>query len=115
MKTIFLIVGMFSLDCSLARADTIHLADGSIVEGQLGAPSEITLKTTVGEKRVPFSLLPPDVQEQYWRKAAEEAARAAALEVGLNVPVKDEDLAALANEVNLDTWAQAAATASFQD
>jgi hypothetical protein len=37
------------------------------------------------------------------------------LEVGLTVPVKDEDLAALANEVNLDTWVQAAALASFQD
>jgi hypothetical protein len=115
MKTFILIVGMFSLECALACADTIQLADGSKVEGQLGAPVEIAVKTSAGEKRIPFVLLPPDVQGQYWRKAAEDAASSAAVEIGLNAPVTDEDLAALANEVNLESWAQAAAVGSFQD
>jgi hypothetical protein len=115
MHTFKLIVAMFSLGTAATLADTIHLADGSTIDGELGAPAEITVKTPSGEKRVAFALLPPEVQKQYWRKAAEDAARAAAAESSFNAPVTDEDLAALANEVNLDTWAQAAAIGSFRD
>ncbi len=115
MKTIILIVAMFSLESAGAFADTIRLADGSTVEGELGAPAEITVKTAAGEKRVPFTLLSPELQKQYWRKAAEDAARAMALEASSTAPVTDDDLSGLANEVNLDTWAQATAVGSFRD
>ncbi len=106
---------MFSLGLPAALADAIHLADGSILEGELGAAVEIAVKTASGEKRVPFALLSPDLQKQYWRKAAEEATLTAAAEAGSNTPVTDEDLASLANEVSLETWVQAAAIGSFRD
>lgn len=113
MKSLHLIVGMFSLGTVATQADVLRLTDGTIVEGELGAPSEITVTTAAGEKRIPFSLLPPDVQQRYWRKAAEEAALASA--ATLASTVTSEDLAFLAAEVSLGTWEQVASISSFRD
>jgi hypothetical protein len=119
MKTI-LTVAMFSLGTVMmttASAEPIQLADGTVIEGALGAPAEITVKTATGEKRIPFSMLPADVQGRYWRKAAEQSALAAAAShtAASSATVADEELAALANEVNLATWEQVTAIGSFRD
>ena len=118
MKTIHLIVGMFSLATTPAvLADTIRLSDGTTVEGELGAPTEITVKTADGEKRVPFAMLPLEVQQRYGRKAPDKETPAAAEQPVPAAPALgiDEGVSALANEVNLDTWEQVAAIGSFRD
>ncbi len=120
MKTIHLIVGMFSLATTPAvLADTLRLSDGTTLEGELGAPTEITFKTAAGEKRIPFALLPPEVQKLYGRDAVEKAAPATAEQPSPAAPVAvlaaDEEFAALANDVNLDTWEQVTAIGSFRD
>ena len=56
------------------HADSIKLNDGTILEGTLGAPTEVTIQTASGEKRVAFALLPAEVQRAYWTKAATVAA-----------------------------------------
>ncbi len=113
MKTLHLIVGMFSLGTVATQADVLRLTDGTVLEGELGEPSEVIVKTAAGEKRIAFSLLPPEVQQRYWRQAAEQAALANAAAIVANVTATD--LAALAEEVNLNTWEQVASISSFRD
>lgn len=115
MKTTQLMVGLFSLGTATAlHADTFRLTDGTTVEGELDAPTEVTLKTATGERRVAFSLLPAEIQQRYWRKSAEVAA-VAAVGTAPMAPVVDTDLANLAAEVSLDTWSQVAGITSFRD
>ena len=113
MKTLHLLVGMFSLGTLTTQADVLRLTDGTVLEGELGAPTEIIVNTAAGEKRVPFSLLSPEVQQRYWRKAAEQAALTSA--VPQHFAVTADDLSFLGAEVNLDTWEQVAAIGSFRD
>ena len=113
MKTIHLIVGMFSLGTVATQADVLRLSDGTILEGELGAPTEVTVRTAAGEKRVAFSLLPADIQERYWRNAAEDAASANGTVA--DSTVLDGDLAALADEVGLNVWERVATIGSFRD
>ncbi|MHA3774052.1 hypothetical protein ACXR0O_21195 [Verrucomicrobiota bacterium sgz303538] len=121
MKTIHLIVGMFSLGTVTTQADVLHLTDGTVLDGEIGVPTEVTVRTTVGEKRIPFSLLPADVQQRYWRKSAEEAAvakstvEAPAVSTSPASSITADDIIALANEVGLDTWGQVTAIGSFRD
>lgn len=119
MKTIHLIVGMFPLALTAAAlADTIRLSDGTTLEGELGAPVEIIINTAAGEKRVPFALLPPEVQKLYRGPSAEKPAAVAPAEQPAPVAAvvgTEEEFAALANEVNLDTWEQVTAIGSFRD
>lgn len=116
MKTInpLLIVTLssFVFGVSAARADLIPLADGTALEGELAPPAEVVVKTATGDRKVAFALLPADLQKVYWAKAA--AVKTDAQPVAAS-PVADEEIAALANEVNLDTWAQVAAIGSFRD
>lgn len=101
------------------HADVIRLADGSILEGQLAEPSDVTIKTSEGDRKVSFALLPADLQKIYWPKAAETRAAAEARALAeakvLAGPLADEELASLANEVNLEVWAQVSGIGSFRD
>ena len=106
-KTLAALTAVFSLGTLSVIAEPIRLADGSLIDGTPGAPSEVTIKTATGEKRVAFALLPLDVQKLYWARAGDAARVMAA--------VSDEEIAALANDVNLETWATLAAIGSFRD
>ena len=114
MKTnsIALIVSLssFAFGAAVLRAEPIRLGDGSVLEGTLGAPASVVVKTADGEQRVPFNLLAPELQKLYWPKA--DGAVAGAL---VNGPVADEELDGLANEVSLEAWTQIAAIGSFRD
>lgn len=117
MKNIITIVAMFSLG-SIAgvNAAPVQLADGTTIEGQLGQPAEVIVHTANGERRVAFAALAPEVQRLYWQKPVETAAAPVkAAPVLASATTLDEDLAALANEVNLSTWEQIASMASFRD
>ena len=94
---------------AVAFADVIRLNDGTVVEGELGAPAEVAIQTASGPKRVAFALLPTEVQRQYWQKGAENGEAA---EAG---PVTSDDLTTLANEVSLASWQQVTASATFRD
>lgn len=109
---IALIVPLSSLafGAAVLRAEAIRLADGSVLEGTLGAPASVIVKTADGEQRVSFNLLAPELQKLYWPKT--DGAGAAQT---LNGVVTDEELDALANEVSLETWTQVAAIGSFRD
>lgn len=108
--TIALIVSLSPIAFGAAplRAESIRLADGTMLEGKLGAPASVIVKTADGEQRVPFNLLPAEVQKLYWAGANGRNGSA-------NGPVADEELDALANEVSLETWTQIAAIGSFRD
>jgi hypothetical protein len=109
-KTATLIVSLSSMALSTAfvSADVIRLNDGTTIEGELRAPVEIAVQTPAGEKKIAFALLPEELQKRYWARAVEQ-------EPVTPGPVTDEELAALANDVNLETWAQVAAIGSFRD
>ena len=95
-----------------AHAESIRLADGTVLEGQLAEPAEVKVQTAAGDRKVPFALLPSELQRIYWRKPARIEN---ALPVASAVSVDDEQIAELANEVNLQTWSQVAAIGSFRD
>ncbi|MDB6149544.1 MAG: hypothetical protein JWQ44_992 [Chthoniobacter sp.] len=117
MKTPFhtLIVPLstLALSVTLLRAETFQLTDGSIIEGTLAAPAEVVIKTAAGDQRVPFALLPPATQKLYWSES--EPSLSAARTAQATGPVTDDQLEALANEVNLEAWTQVAAIGSFRD
>jgi hypothetical protein len=113
MKSIPMMIGMFSLVTMAAQAETIRLADGTVLEGEPGVPTEVLISTASGEKKIAFALLPADVQQRYVQKTAAEAPVAAPTTVA-PAPV-GEELAALANDVNLETWFQVTAIGSFRD
>jgi hypothetical protein len=69
----------------------------------------VTIETAAGPKSVPFTLLPPEVQRKYWAQPVSAEPETA------TAPVADEELAVLANDVSLDTWAQVTAFGSFRD
>ena len=102
----FLTLGVLSL-----RAEVFKLADGTSLAGTLGVPSEVTIKTNAGERKVAFALLPPEVQRRYLPQT-EAPAAPEAVTAG---PVADAEMEALANEVSLDFWTQVAAIGSFRD
>lgn len=109
--TLIVSLSSLALTTALLSADVIRLNDGTTIEGQLRAPVEVTVQTVAGEKKVAFALLPAELQKLYWAKAGEvESAEPSA-----PGPVTDEELAALANDVNLETWVQVAAIGSFRD
>lgn len=114
MKRIHLMAGMFCLGSAIAGAETIRLADGTAIDGELGCPTEITVKTAAGDRRVAFGQLPPAVQARYWKVSAEEGSLATATNPQRELVSVDE-IVALANEVNLDTWGQVTAIGSFRD
>ena len=89
-----------------ARAEAIQLADGTVLNGQLGQPAQVVIKTAEGERTVPFGLLPAKLQKVYWAKADDQKNAAA---------LTDEELASLANEVNLEAWTHVASIGSFRD
>ena len=95
-----------------ARAEAIQLADGTVLNGQLSQPTEVAIKTADGERIVPFALLPAKLQKVYWAKADE-----AKTDARLNAPstLTDEEIASLANEVNLEAWTHVASIGSFRD
>jgi hypothetical protein len=97
---------------SAVRADAIRLTDGTVVEGELAAPTEVVINTATGPRKVAFALLPRELQRTYWAKAG-EAAKDSAPVAGASV--SDEEIAALANEVNLEVWGQVTAIGSFRD
>jgi hypothetical protein len=95
------------------RADVIRLADGTILEGELAPPAEVTVNTATGPRQVAFALLPRELQRTYWAKVGEATNDPAPVVAG--TPVSDEEIAALANEVNLEVWGQVTAIGSFRD
>jgi hypothetical protein len=117
MKTInpSLVVALSSLlFTATSRAESIALSDGTMLEGELQPPAAVTIRTAEGERQVAFALLPAHVQKIYWAKGA-PAARTALQVPASGSAITDEELATLAAEVNLDTWAQIAAIGSFRD
>lgn len=114
--TLIVSLSTLALSTAFLSADVIRLNDGTTIEGQLRAPAEVAVQTPDGEKKVAFALLPAELQKLYWSKAGE--AKAAAVETSEPAapgPVTDEELAALANDVNLETWVQVAGIGSFRD
>ena len=107
--TLIVSLSTLALGSAFLSADTIRLNDGTTIEGQLRAPVEVTVQTATGDKKVAFALLPAELQKLYWAKAAESDEPVAP------GPVTDEELAALANDVNLETWVQVAGIGSFRD
>lgn len=95
-----------------ARAEAIQLNDGTVLNGQLAPPAEVVIKTADGERKVAFALLPVDVQKVYWAKAEEAKSDGQPMKT---TPVADEEIASLANEVNLEAWASVASIGSFRD
>ena len=107
--TLIVSLSTLALGSAFLSADTIRLNDGTTLEGQLRAPVEVTVQTAAGDKKVAFALLPAELQKLYWAKATDTDEPAAP------GPVTDEELAALANDVNLETWVQVAGIGSFRD
>ena len=95
-----------------ARAEAIPLADGTVLNGELAPPAEIVVKTAAGERKVAFALLPAEMQKVYWAKAGEVKTDTPPQTA---VPVSDEEIATLSNEVNLEAWAHVASIGSFRD
>ena len=94
------------------RAEAIPLADGTVVNGELAPPAEVVVKTAAGERKVAFALLPVEVQKVYWAKAGDVKSDAQPQTV---MPVSDDEIANLSNEVNLEAWAHVASIGSFRD
>ncbi len=94
------------------RADAIQLTDGTVLTGQLAPPAEVVVKTAEGERKIAFALLPAELQRVYWSKAGPAKTDAPPL---ATASVSDEEIANLANEVNLEAWAHAASIGSFRD
>lgn len=128
----------FSLGTLSTQADPIPLTDGTLIEGTFGPPAQVTITTPWGDRIIPFALLPLDVQKLYWSKAAGSAPETAAAgkpapvapqlsaaavptvagpaeAAAPKAPVTEEELAALATAVNLETWSEAVAIGSFRD
>ena len=95
-----------------SRAETIPLTDGTVLNGQLAAPTEVVVKTAEGDRKVSFALLPPKLQKLYWSKGEEAKTETPGTALAA---VTDEEIADLANEVNLETWAHVASVGSFRD
>ncbi len=110
----FLTVGALNLS-----AEVFKLTDGTFLAGTLGAPSEVTIKTNAGERKVAFALLPPEVQRRYVPQAEArlepKTEAPAATEPAALAPVTDAEIETLANEVSLEAWTQAASIGSFRD
>ena len=107
---------VFSLGTCSMVAEAIRLNDGTLLEGTPGAPTEISVHTASGERRVAFSQLPVQLQKLYWTAPAVAAPSIPTPATApVTVGVADEDLGSLANEVSLETWAQVAAIGSFRD
>lgn len=112
-STLIVSLSSWLLAASLpASAEAIQLTDGTVLDGQLGQPSEVIIKTVEGERIVPFGLLPAKLQKVYWAKA-DEAKNDARLNV--SAAITDDEIANLANEVNLEAWTQVASIGSFRD
>ena len=97
------------------RAEVFKLADGTSLAGTLGAPSEVTIKTNAGERKVAFGLLPPAVQRRYAPQTEVKPEAPAVPEPAAAGPVTDVEIDTLANEVSLEAWTQAASIGSFRD
>ena len=93
-------------------ADTIPLADGTVLNGELAPPAEVVVKTASGERRVAFALLPVEMQTIYWAQAADLKNEA---QPATGAPVSDEEIAGISNEVNLKAWSHVATISSFRD
>jgi hypothetical protein len=109
------LAAVFSLGLVIAEADSIKLNDGTVIEGTLGAPTEVTIRTPSGDKRIAFSQLPAVVQKTYWAKATVAAGTPVPAVAATAAAVADDEIAALANDVNLETWATVASIGSFRD
>jgi hypothetical protein len=110
-----LIVSLSALvltSASAVRAEVIRLTDGTILEGELAPPAEVTINTAGGPRKVAFALLPRELQRTYWAKVGEATNDPAPV---AGASVTDEEIAALANEVNLEVWGQVTAIGSFRD
>lgn len=111
---LFLTIGALNLP-----AEVFKLADGTFLAGTLGVPSEVTIKTNAGERKVAFALLPPEVQRRYVPQAEvkvePKSAAPAVAESAAAAPVTDAEIDTLANEVSLEAWTQAASIGSFRD
>jgi|SRR5678815_3757669 hypothetical protein len=110
-----LIVSLSALvltSATAVRAEAIRLADGTLLEGELAPPTEVTINTASGPRKVAFALLPRELQRTYWSKAGEATNDPTPV---AGTPVTDEEIAALANEVNLEVWGQVTAIGSFRD
>ena len=94
------------------RADTIQLADGTVLNGELAPPVEVVVKTVSGDRKVAFALLPVEMQAVYWAKAADLKSEA---QPPAGAPVSDEEIAGISNEVNLKAWSHVATISSFRD
>ena len=125
-STLIVTLSTMVFTAASSRAETITLTDGSLLQGELGAPSEVTIQTPNGERRVAFALLPAELQKIYWTKSAAIASGPDSTGGVTPVPnpvsaavaaavLAEEELALLSTEVNLDTWAQIAAIGSFRD
>lgn len=109
---------MFPLGTVAVQAEVIRLGDGTVLNGQIAEPVEVTIRTADGDRKVPFTLLPADLQKAF-------AAKIAGLKVAADakvVPapaalaaVTDEEIVALASEVSLATWEKVASISSFRD
>ena len=105
--TLIVSLSSWLLAMAVANADAIKLADGTVLQGELAPPAEVVVKTASGLRRVPFAMLAADVQKVYWAKAD--------VQPPVTAQVSDEEIAALANEVNLEVWEQATTIPSFRD
>jgi hypothetical protein len=105
--TLIVTLSTLAFAASVGRAETIHLNDGTVLEGEISAPSEVVVKTAEGERRVAFSLLSPEAQKAAWAKwtvaTTKSEASPAVAAAGSSAPLTEDDLAVLAAEVNLDT------------
>jgi hypothetical protein len=106
LTTVVVLLGVMAATAANVRAETIRLNNGTTYEGELGAPSTVTIETASGVVQVPFASLPPEIQRLYWQKKTEPTAAG---------PMTNEDLAALSASVNLKTWSQVTAFGSFRD
>jgi hypothetical protein len=100
----------FSLGTLSTYAESIRLNDGTVIEGTLAAPTHVMVQTPLGERAVPFALLPAEIQKIYWNKAPLMASSSETPAV-----VSDDEIASLAAAVNLETWSQVASIGSFRD
>lgn len=101
---------VLAMTAPLASAATITLADGTVLEGELGPPVTVSIITSAGAhaQNVPFAKLPAELQARYWKSPA----AAAVMKTG---PVTNDEIVALATSVNFKTWAQVTAVPSFRD
>jgi hypothetical protein len=108
-----LIVSLSALvltSATAVRAEVIRLADGTILEGELAPPTEVTINTASGPRKIAFRSAPARTATAYWAKAGEAPNDPAPV---AGTSVTDEEIAALANEVNLEVWGQVTAIGHF--